>query len=93
MSLSCLIREDHSAESAVEELVLIELARGIGRARNCQVSAQNRVARHAVGRGTKGSGTLAVVDISKHLRYLLVPATHTVCHLHLGHVEILGAGT
>ena len=40
VSLSCLIREDHSAESAVEELVLIEFASSKRSSRHGDVSPQ-----------------------------------------------------
>lgn len=57
--------------------------------REREIGAQNRITCYAVCRCSQSSGSLAVVDIAQHLRYLLVPATHPVRHLHLGQIEVL----
>lgn len=90
-ALARLVGEDHAAEGAVEEVLLVEQAGGVGRGGDCHVDAQHRIARHALGRGTQRSRALAVVDVAQGLRDLLVATTHAVGHLHLGHVDVLGA--
>ena len=88
-----LVGEDHAPEGAREQVVLVELARGDRRAADGDVRAQYRIARHAIRRGTQSTSALAVVDISDHVRHLLVSAAHAVGHLHLGQVEVLSAAT
>ncbi len=90
-SLARLVREYHTSEGAVEQFLLIELACGEGSRADSDVGTQNGIARNAVGCGTQSTRTLAVVYVAHHLRDLPVPATHAVCHLHLGHVDVLGA--
>ena len=87
--LTRLIREYHSAESTIEELVLVKLAGCKWGRREREIGAQNRITCYAVCRCSQSSGSLAVVDIAQHLRYLLMSATHPVRHLHLGQIEVL----
>ena len=91
--VASLVGKGNAAKEAIGQILLVERARGIGSRAERDVDAQDRVARHAVGRCTKGSGTLAVVDIAEHLRDLLVATTHAVGHLHLRQVKIHRAAT
>ena len=86
-----LVGEHHSAEGAIEEVVTVKLAGGIGRGGDGQIHPQQGIACHAVGRGAKGSRALAVIDVAQHLAHLPVSAAHAVGHLHLRHVDVLCA--
>ena len=86
-----LVGKGDSAEETVGQVFLVEEAGGIGGGSKSEVHPQHGVTRHAISRGTQGTSSLTVVDVSHHLAHLSVSAAHLVCHLHLGQVEVLGS--
>jgi hypothetical protein len=69
-----------------ERLFITEGCRGKG-----EVHTEQRVARYAISCGSQGSSPLTVEDISYHLAHLLMPTTHSVGHLHLRQIDVLGS--
>ena len=86
-----LVGKWDAPEETIGEVFLIKKSGGIGGRGKGEVHSQRRVTRHAISRGTQGTSSLTVVDVSHHLAHLLMPAAHLVSHLHLRQVEVLGA--
>ena len=88
-----LVGKGNAAKEAIGQILLVERARGIGSRAERDVDAQDRIACHALCRGTQGTGTMTVVDVADGLAHLTVAATHPVSHLHLRQVKIHRAAT
>ena len=69
--------------------MFIELTGRIRIGGDRKACAYNRIARHTVGRGAQGTGSVTVVDVAEQHRHHSVTATESVGHLHLRQVEVL----